>query len=105
MGQGEGRRKVQEIFWRLSMLSLLKKFVMWIFTTRCPNCISAWTGGNPNPETITFCIVCSSPKTGKIRGWVWRWAWFNWKFVTDKNFKKLRKTMQSESWKAEANNM
>lgn len=38
---------------------------------RCPNCESAWTGGHPNPEELTHCIVCGNKKTGKITGWVW----------------------------------
>jgi len=36
----------------------------------CPNCESAWTGGNPNPEDLTDCVVCGD-KDGKITGWVW----------------------------------
>jgi hypothetical protein len=37
---------------------------------RCPNCESAWTGGHPNPEDLTHCIVCGD-KEGKITGWCW----------------------------------
>lgn len=51
---------------------MLKRLLLWIFTERCPNCESAWTGGHPNPEDITFCALCSSPHTSKMRGWVWR---------------------------------
>jgi len=40
---------------------------------RCPNCESAWTGGHPNPEELTHCIVCGD-KEGKITGWVWGWV-------------------------------
>lgn len=36
----------------------------------CPNCDSAWTGGDPNPENLTSCVVCGN-KEGKITGWVW----------------------------------
>lgn len=36
----------------------------------CPNCESAWTGGDPNPENLTHCIVCGD-KEGKITGWCW----------------------------------
>lgn len=46
---------------------LLKKLCI---VNSCPNCDSAWTGGNPNPENLTHCIVCGN-KEGKITGWVW----------------------------------
>ena len=36
----------------------------------CPNCASAFTGGHPNPEDLTHCIVCGNRK-GEITGWVW----------------------------------
>jgi hypothetical protein len=36
----------------------------------CPNCESAWTGGNSSPENLTDCVVCGD-KNGKITGWVW----------------------------------
>lgn len=36
----------------------------------CPNCDSAWTGGHPNPEDLTHCVVCGNKK-GEITGWVW----------------------------------
>ncbi len=48
------------------MFKLLKK--LRIIDT-CPNCKSAWTGGHPNPETLTHCIVCGN-KESKITGWV-----------------------------------
>jgi hypothetical protein len=37
---------------------------------RCPNCESAWTGGHPDPWTLTHCVVCGN-KRGEITGWVW----------------------------------
>lgn len=55
----------------------------------CPNCISAWTGGNSDPYSRDFCVVCSDPNTGRIRGWVWRWVWFHSKVVTQRNFAKF----------------
>lgn len=36
----------------------------------CPNCMSAWSGGSPNPEELTHCIVCGD-KQGRITGLVW----------------------------------
>lgn len=33
----------------------------------CFNCDSAWTGGHPDPENLTHCIVCGD-KEGKITG-------------------------------------
>lgn len=50
----------------------------WLYKTlqalrivaRCPNCESAWTGGCPNPEELTHCLVCGD-QHGKITGWVW----------------------------------
>jgi len=59
------------------------------FKETCPNCESAWTGGHPNPEDIEFCVVCSDPKTGEIRGWVWRWCWFQRTFIVRKNYQKF----------------
>lgn len=49
-------------FWKI--LKLFK------IVDSCPNCDSAWTGGNPNPEDRIDCIVCGD-KNGKITGWVW----------------------------------
>jgi hypothetical protein len=37
---------------------------------RCPNCASAYTGGHPEPWTLTHCVVCGDGE-GKITGWVW----------------------------------
>ena len=37
----------------------------------CPNCDSAWTGGHPNPQDLTTCIVCGRRKDQKITGWVY----------------------------------
>lgn len=64
------------------MLNRLKTF--------CPNCLSAWTGGDAYPEKRTWCVVCSHPKTGALRGWVWRWPWFQRKLVTNKNYRKYK---------------
>jgi len=66
-------------------------FIKWVFTETCPNCLSAWTGGNPNPEERKWCVVCSHPKTGKMRGWAWRWSWLNRKLVVEPNFKKIER--------------
>ncbi len=51
------------------------RFVAWCFVRPCPNCESAWTGGSSAPEDIKWCLMCSSPKTGVMRGWSWRWSW------------------------------
>ena len=72
------------------MKNQLTKLLMWVFTRPCPNCESAWTGGDPNPEDLTYCVVCSDPKTGKIRGWAWRWKWWHRTFVTAANIRKLK---------------
>lgn len=56
-----------------------------MLTRSCPNCESAYTGGHPNPNARSFCVVCSDPCNGKIRGWVWRFNWFHSKFVVRKN--------------------
>ena len=53
-------------------LRILKK----LFMIECPNCASAWTGGDPNPQDRTFCLLCSD-KTGKITGYIWRWSYLN----------------------------
>jgi len=53
---------------------------------RCPNCESAHTGGHPNPQTIKWCMVCSDPVTGDLRGWIWRWHWLHRLLVTRHNF-------------------
>lgn len=50
------------MFWKL--LKFLR------IVDSCPNCESAWTGGNPNPENRTHCLVCGD-KNGKITWWVW----------------------------------
>lgn len=60
-----------------------------LFINTCPNCDSAYSGGNPNPEERTWCIICSHPETGKIRGWVWRWTWFHRWLVARHNFAHL----------------
>ncbi len=57
--------------------------------TDCPNCESAWTGGNPDPEMRKFCVICSDPKTSEIRGWCWRWNWLHYWLVSRHNFKKV----------------
>ena len=56
----------------------------------CPNCESAWTGGHPNPDGIVWCIVCSDPETGELRGWVWRWTWLHNLLVMNKNVRLWR---------------
>ena len=48
------------------------KITMWLLRLvriiySCPNCGSAWTGGCPNPEEKTWCIICGEGP----RGWVW----------------------------------
>ncbi|MCK9463027.1 MAG: hypothetical protein M0R80_25675 [Proteobacteria bacterium] len=49
----------------------LYKFLKFLhIVDSCPNCDSAWTGGCPNPEDRTTCIVCGD-KESKITGWVW----------------------------------
>lgn len=58
------------------------------FTRFCPNCESAWTGGHPNPETIEWCVVCSDPRTGEMRSWVWRWSWLQRVLVVNRNWKR-----------------
>ena len=62
---------------------------MGLLRVSCPNCDSAWTGGHPNPDTLTWCVICSHPRTGKIRGWVWRWVWLHHLLVTRHNFKRV----------------
>lgn len=62
---------------------------MSLFKAFCPNCESAMTGGHPDPESLTFCIVCSDLKTGQITGKVWRWAWLQRVLVVNRNAKKL----------------
>lgn len=54
----------------------------------CPNCESAWTGGHPDPGSRDWCVICSDPKTGEIRGWVWRWNWLHFLLVSRRNFQK-----------------
>ena len=66
------------------------RFLKWIFIDSCPNCESAWTGGHPNPYSITKCIVCDNPRTGEMRGWCWRWGWLSRRNVY-LNFKRYRR--------------
>ena len=68
---------------------LIDEGIMDLFRETCPNCESAWTGGHPDPESIHWCVLCSHPKTGKMRGWVWRWAWMHRLLVSRHNFAKL----------------
>ena len=67
------------------------KWIKNLFIRRCPNCASAWTGGHPDPQDITFCIICSNPRTGKVRGWVWRWVWLHGILVTRHNVNKVNR--------------
>ena len=60
----------------------------------CPNCDSAWTGGHPNPQEITYCIICGNRK-GEVTGWVWGrlvdpFLWIN-KYIVSRNIKNLDK--------------
>lgn len=64
-----------------------------LFIETCPNCESAWSGGHPNPEDITWCVVCSDPRTGSLRGWVWRWERLHRFLVSGPNFRKTRQDM------------
>lgn len=81
----------------------MRKLLYWlslIFKTSCPNCESAWTGGHSNPESIDFCVLCSNPKTGKVRGWIWRIG-FLMRRNRDKNFEaslpaNIAKDLQNE---------
>jgi hypothetical protein len=76
---------------------------MWLGPLRdwCPNCESAWTGGCRNPEEQTFCVVCSHPKTGKIRGWVWRPHWLHHLLVTRHNFRVVERLIGEHRLRAE----
>lgn len=58
------------------------------FKEECPNCLSACTGGHPDPGNIKFCVVCSDPKTGEVRGWVWKNVFLHNILVANKNFKR-----------------
>ena len=60
-----------------------------LFTEPCSNCLSAMTGGDPNWDTRVFCVVCSDPETGEIRGWTWRWCWLHRVLVSNRNFKRV----------------
>jgi hypothetical protein len=64
----------------------------------CPNCDSAWTGGNPDPANRTFCMVCGDRK-GKITGWVWGKAIdpFCWigRLIVDRNFEYYQRNKQN----------
>ena len=60
----------------------------------CPNCDSAWTGGHPNPQDLTHCIICGN-RRGEITGWVWGrlidpFLWINSRIVS-RNIKNLNK--------------
>lgn len=68
---------------------MLKRFIMWVFTTSCPNCESAYTGGHPDPDNRKFCIMCTSPKTGEMREWIWRPLYLS-RITLDNNMKKFR---------------
>jgi hypothetical protein len=65
-------------------------FLRRLFTESCPNCMSAWTGGHPDPWDITSCILCDNPRTGKMRGWVWRWKWLD-RINLAKNIRRFEK--------------
>jgi hypothetical protein len=53
-----------------------------ILIKSCPNCYS----GEQMAKDTSHCIICSDPKTGNSRGWVWRWSWLHRKLVSDRNF-------------------
>lgn len=53
------------------MCKFVIKSLRWLqIIEDCPNCESAWTGGHPNPQRRTTCIVCGG-RDGEITGWVW----------------------------------
>lgn len=67
------------------------KILSRLFFGKCPNCISAYTGGHPDPYSLTRCMVCGDPKNGaRITGRTWRWS-FLARRRTGKNLMVLRK--------------
>ena len=60
--------------------------IVELLRDECPNCASAHSGGHPNPDEIKWCMICSDPKTGEVRGWVWRWGWLHRLLVSRHNF-------------------
>jgi hypothetical protein len=55
-----------------------------IFTRPCPACASAAAAPFQAAEP-GWCASCSDPRTGIVRGWVWRWAWLQRTLVTARN--------------------
>lgn len=81
-------------------MNWLAKKLYNLFTTSCPNCESAWTGGHPNPDKLEWCILCSHPETGVMRNRTWRWPFYH--FTTTKNYQNF-KTYQMMRDKIQAN--
>lgn len=61
-------------------------FVLDLMRKNCPECESAYTGGHPDPDHRAWCLLCSDPQTGEMRGWIWKWTWVNRLFTTRHNF-------------------
>ena len=62
------------------------KWLNKLFCIECPNCRSA-LDLHRDPD---YCIICSDPRTGIARGWVWRWVWLHRLLVSRHNFKQVR---------------
>ena len=75
-GYEDGKREVIEQSNRSINVTKEEKEIMFKIlrflriVDTCPNCDSAWTGGCPDPEKQTHCIVCGDAN-GLITGWVW----------------------------------
>jgi len=86
------KRERQRAFWAKMPVWVQELHRTWVspFKVTCPNCESAYTGGHSDPESITFCVVCSNPRTGELRSWVWRWNWLHKKLVVGPNFRAFK---------------
>jgi hypothetical protein len=83
------KQRNREEWWLKRPVWLQELRRTWVspFKVTCPNCESAYTGGHPDPDSITFCVICSDPKTGELRDWIWRWTWLHKKLVSNPNMR------------------
>ena len=78
-------------------MNLLGKIICGLFTSDCPHCEAAWTGGCKDPENRGTCIVCANRK-GETTGWVWNRLAdpFYWRghWVFNRNLKQMEKNCE-----------
>jgi len=67
-----------------------------MFKTFCPNCDSRQVLAGESPD---WCVICSHPQTGEVRGWVWKIEWLHKLLVSRHNFKRLLASSDNDGYR------